>query len=132
MPKKAKAVPKKKEPKKKEAAPEIEKGAFPEAAVVRVMKKHLDKEKMVRREVKRAMNKWLEDICETVSKRMNKIPYTMVSLNEFKEGIKVFETLQEFDKEKQRILAHLEAMKQDIYRLERDLGKAEDEVMEMS
>ena len=127
MPKKAKA-----ESKKKEAVPEIPKGAFPEAAVVRVMKKHLDKEKMVRREVKRAMNKWLEDICETVSKRMNKIPYTMVSLNEFKEGIKIFETLQEFDKEKQRILAHLEAMKQDIYRLERDLGKAEDEVMEMS
>ena len=124
MPKKAES--------KKEAAPVVEKGAFPEAAVVRIMKKHLDKEKMVRKEVKRAMNRWLEGMCETVSRRMNKIPYTMVSLNEFKEGVKVFETLQEFEKEKQRILAHLEAMKQDIYRLERDLGKAEDEVMELS
>ncbi len=110
---------------------EKEKLAFPEAAVVRIMKRHLDKEKMIKKEVKVAMNKWLEKVVETVAKRMNKVPYTMVSLNEFKEGIKVFETLEEFEKEKKRILAHLDAMKQDIYRLERDLGKTEEEVMEM-
>ncbi|MEM5812626.1 MAG: hypothetical protein QW286_02805 [Candidatus Aenigmatarchaeota archaeon] len=107
-----------------ESTPEEEsKYAFPEAAVVRLMKKHLDKEKMIKKEVKIAMNQWLEKVCSNVVREMNKFPYVMVTLNEFKQGIKVYESLEEFDMEKQRILAHLEAIKKDIERLERDLGK---------
>ena len=106
------------------SSPEEEsKYAFPEAAVVRVMKKHLDREKMIKKEVKIAMNQWLEKACANIAKEMNKVPYVMVTLNEFKQGIKVYESLEEFDMEKQRILAHLEAIKKDIERLERDLGK---------
>ena len=97
--------------------------AFPEAAVVRVMKKHLDREKMVKKEVKVAMNQWLEKACANIAKEMNKVPYVMVTLNEFKQGVKVYDSLEEFDMEKQRILAHMEAIKKDIERLERDLGK---------
>ena len=97
--------------------------AFPEAAVVRVMKKHLDKEKMIKKEVKIAMNQWLEKACMNIAKEMNKVPYVMVTLNEFKQGVKVYDSLEEFDMEKQRILAHMEAIKKDIERLERDLGK---------
>jgi len=97
--------------------------AFPEAAVVRVMKKHLDREKMIKKEVKIAMNQWLEKACMNIAKEMNKVPYVMVTLNEFKQGVKVYDSLEEFDMEKQRILAHMEAIKKDIERLERDLGK---------
>jgi histone H3/H4 len=97
--------------------------AFPEAAVVRVMKRYLDKEKMVKKEVKIAMNQWLEKAAMNIAKEMNKVPYVMVTLNEFKQGVKVYDSLEEFDMEKQRILAHMEAIKKDIERLERDLGK---------
>ncbi len=97
--------------------------AFPEAAVVRVMKRHLDKEKMIKKEVKVAMNQWLEKACMNIAKEMNKVPYVMVTLNEFRQGVKVYESLEEFDMEKQRILAHMEAIKKDIERLEKDLGK---------
>jgi histone H3/H4 len=97
--------------------------AFPEAAVVRVMKRHLDREKMVKKEVKIAMNQWLEKACANIAKEMNKVPYVMVTLNEFRQGVKVYDSLEEFDMEKQRILAHMEAIKKDIERLERDLGK---------
>jgi len=97
--------------------------AFPEAAVVRVMKRHLDREKMIKKEVKIAMNQWLEKSCANIAKEMNKVPYVMVTLNEFKQGVKVYDSLEEFDMEKQRILAHMEAIKKDIERLERDLGK---------
>jgi histone H3/H4 len=97
--------------------------AFPEAAVVRVMKRHLDREKMIKKEVKVAMNQWLEKACMNIAKEMNKVPYVMVTLNEFRQGVKVYESLEEFDMEKQRILAHMEAIKKDIERLERDLGK---------
>ena len=106
------------------SSPEEEsKYAFPEAAVVRVMKKHLDREKMVKKEVKIAMNQWLEKACSNIAKEMNKVPYVMVTLNEFKQGTKVYDSLEEFDMEKQRVLAHMEAIKKDIERLERDLGK---------
>jgi len=97
--------------------------AFPEAAVVRVMKRHLDKEKMVKKEVKIAMNQWLEKACINIAKEMNKVPYVMVTLNEFRQGVKMYDSLEEFDMEKQRILAHMEAIKKDIERLEKDLGK---------
>jgi hypothetical protein len=118
----------------KKPAPAAEKVeiAFPEAAVVRVMKKHLDKEKMLKKEVKVGMNKWLESVCAKVSKNMNEFPYVMMTASEFRSGKKIYDTLEEFDKEKQRILAHLDAMKQDIERLERDLGKVEKDVIEMS
>ncbi|MBL7206738.1 MAG: hypothetical protein ISS36_04030 [Candidatus Aenigmarchaeota archaeon] len=100
-----------------------EKLPFPEAAVVRIMKRNMDGEKMIRKEVKIAMNKWLGDICANISKEMDKFPYVMMNLNEFKEGIKVFEDLERFDREKERILSHFDMIKKDIEKLEWDLGK---------
>jgi hypothetical protein len=112
------------EPVEEASSPEEEsRYAFPEAAVVRVMKRHLDKEKMVKKEVKIAMNQWLEKACINIAKEMNKVPYVMVTLNEFRLGVKMYDSLEEFDMEKQRILAHMEAIKKDIERLEKDLGK---------
>lgn len=102
---------------------------FPEAAVVRLMKAHMDKEKMIKKDVKIAMNKWLGGICKNVAKEMNKFPYVMMHLNEFKEAIRTYEDLANFDKEKKRILAHMDAIKKDIERLERDLGKVEEDIM---
>lgn len=104
---------------------------FPTAAVVRLMKANLDNEKMIKKEVKIAMNKWLGKLCESVSKEMNKFPYVTMHLNEFKEAIRVYEDLENFGKEKKRILAHLDAMKKDIERLERDLGKVEEDAEEL-
>lgn len=106
--------------------------AFPEAAIVRVMKRNLDKEKMIKKEVKLKMNKWLEQVCAQVSKNMNQFPYVMMTLSEFRQGKKIYDTLEEFDSEKQRILSHFDAIKKDIERLEKDLGKVEEEVLEMS
>jgi len=102
---------------------------FPSAAVVRIMKANMDGEKMIRKEVKVAMNKWLGGVCAQVSKEMNKFPYVMMHLNEFKEAKRVFDDLESMDKEKRRILAHLNAIKKDVERLERDLGKEEDDII---
>jgi histone H3/H4 len=127
-----KAEAKREEPRKEAKGATDERLAFPEACIVRIMKRHMDKEKMIKKEVKTAMNKWLEKLCANVAKNMNKFPYVMMTKSEFSRGIKVYDTLEEFEKEKQRILAHMDAMKKDIERLERDLGKTEQEVMEMS
>ncbi len=127
-------MPDKTKKNKEKAAPEEDKvsTAFPEAAVVRIMRKHMDKEKMIKKEVKLGMNKWLEQMCSNVARGMNQYPYVMMTLSEFRQGKKIYDTLEEFDKEKQRILAHLDAMKKDIERLERDLGKVEEDVIELS
>jgi hypothetical protein len=102
---------------------------FPTAAVVRIMKANMDSEKMIKRDVKVEMNKWLGGMCAQVSKEMNKFPYVMMHLNEFKEAKRVYEDLENFQKEKDRILAHFDAIKKDIEKLERDLGKEEGEVI---
>lgn len=103
-----------------------EKLPFPTAAVVRVMKANMDSEKMIKKDVKIAMNKWLGKMCAQVSKEMNKFPYVMIHKYEFEQAKRIFEDLENFNKEKQRILAHLDAIKHDIRRLERDLGKDEE------
>jgi histone H3/H4 len=104
---------------------------FPTAAVVRIMKANMDKEKMIRKDVKIAMNKWLGNMCAHISKEMNRLPYVMMHLHEFNEAKRMYTELENFDKEKGRILAHMDAIKKDIQRLERDLGKAEEEVIKM-
>lgn len=102
---------------------------FPTAAVVRIMKANMDPEKMIRKDVKVAMNKWLGGMCARVSREMNRFPYVMMHLNELNEGKRIYEDMEAFDKEKQRILAHMEAIKKDIERLERDLGKKEEDII---
>lgn len=102
-----------------------EKLAFPVAAVVRLMRKNLDREKIIKKEVKIAMNKWLERLCTKVAKEMNRSPYVTMSMNEFREGVRIYEDMDSFEKDKKRILSHLDAIKKDIEKLERDLGKIE-------
>jgi len=98
---------------------------FPMAPVVRLMKANLDSDKMIKKEVKIAMNKWLGGLCAKVSKEMNKFPYVTMHLHEFRQAKRVYDDLETFAKDKERILAHLNAIKKDIERLERDLGKEE-------
>jgi len=102
---------------------------FPMAPIVRIMKSHMDKEKMIKKDVKIAMNKWLGNMCADASKEMNKIPYVMMHLHEFDKATEKYRELQNFEKEKQRILAHMDSIKKDIERLERDLGKVQEDIM---
>ena len=50
----------------------IETLPFPMAPIVRLMKKNLDKEKLIKKTVKEGMSKWLAQMCEKVTKEMNK------------------------------------------------------------
>ena len=108
-----------------------EKLPFPEASIVRIMKKSMDKEKKIKKEVKIAMNKYLARICANISKDMNRVPYVMMNVHEFNEAKRIYDKLEDFDNEKKRILSHLDAMKRDIERLEKDLGKVEADVVKL-
>ncbi|MBI4020687.1 MAG: hypothetical protein HY369_00420 [Candidatus Aenigmarchaeota archaeon] len=105
---------------------EEEKLPFPTAAIVRLMKSRMDGDKMIKKEVKIAMNKWLGNLCVNVSKEMNRFPYVMMHLHEFQKAIEPYTSMEAFQREKDRILSHLDAIKKDIEKLERDLGKIEE------
>jgi len=108
---------------KAEKTEKTEKMPFPTAPIVRLMKGHLDKDKIIKREVKEGMNKWLGDMCAKVTKKMNEKPYTTVDLHTFKEAIQVYNDVEEMEKEKERVVANLEKIKQDCDALIRDLDR---------
>lgn len=96
---------------------------LPMAPIVRLMKKNLDKDKLIKSQVKIAMNKWLGEMCERVSRVMNTNPYTSIDMAAFKEAIKTYEDLEEMKREKERIVVSLEKIKQDCDSLIRDINR---------
>jgi hypothetical protein len=96
---------------------------FPMAPIVRLMKKNLDKDKLIKKDVKVGMNKWLAEMCEKITKKMNETPYASVDLYAFKDAIKIYNDIEHMDKDKQRILVSLEKIKQDCDALIRDLDR---------
>ncbi len=97
--------------------------AFPMAPIVRIMKEELDKEKMIRSRVKVEMNKWLEQLCRRIAKRMNRSDYTMVELSDFRTAIEPYETIDDIEVEKERIIATMEKIKYDCDSLIRDVQR---------
>ncbi len=95
--------------------------AFANAQVVRVMRKNIASDKMLKSEVKRCMNRFLEDTCADVSQRMNKYPYAMIDRRMFEEASEPYRTMDKVGEEKKRIVAHLQAIKEDCNRLIRDV-----------
>ena len=114
--------------KKEEVEPtdeELEKKnlAFANAQVVRVMKANMAKDKMIKAEVKIAMNKFLEKICVDISKKLNEYPYAMIDYRMFREAVRPYEEIEDIDKEKKRIIKHLDTLKADADKLIRDIQK---------
>ncbi|MCD6522128.1 MAG: hypothetical protein J7K68_00085 [Candidatus Diapherotrites archaeon] len=117
-------------PEEKEAVPEkddeeleSEKLPFANAQVVRAMRKGLSPDKMIKSEVKKAMNLFLEKICIDIAKRMDKFPYAMIDKYMFDAAIEPYEKIYKVQEEKKRIIKHLEAIKADCDRLIRDVNE---------
>ena len=100
-----------------------EKFALPMAAVVRIMREELDKDKIIRSRVKEEMNRWLEQMCRRIAKKMNESEYTVIELDDFRNAIEPYELVEELDQERKRIIASLEKIKQDCDSLIRDINR---------
>ena len=90
-----------------------EKLPFANAEIVRLMKGNMTPDKMIKKNVKIAMNKFLGDIAAKVSARMNKYPYVMMEYPMFKEAIRPYENIESWQLEKQRIVKYLDKIKAD-------------------
>ncbi|WP_304125483.1 hypothetical protein [Methanosphaera cuniculi] len=104
-----------------ETQEEDEKLPFAKAEVVRLMKQHLDDDKMIRERVKVEMNKFLGDVLENVCRELNKYPYSTVEYEMLKESTYPYTNITRINEEKERILKHLEAIKADCDALSMDV-----------
>jgi hypothetical protein len=95
--------------------------AFPTAAVVREMKKYVAKDKMIRKEVKIAMNKFLADVVKDISQTMDKFPYSVVDYRMFEDAVKPYKRVKDLQGEKKRLVAHLDSIIEDCASVKRDL-----------
>ncbi len=122
----AEEIPESNEQKPVEADEEVDasleqKLAFPTAAVVREMKKSIAKDKMIRKEVKIAMNKFLAEIVKDISQSIDKFPYSVVDYRMFEDAIKPYKRVKDLQGEKRRLVAHLDSIIEDCASVKRDL-----------
>ncbi len=104
-----------------EYSEEGEKLPFAKAEVVRLMKEHLDDDKMIRERVKVEMNKFLGDVLINVCKQLNDYPYSTVEYEMLKESTYPYTNIERINEEKIRILKHLDAIKADCDALSMDV-----------
>lgn len=111
------------EEEEEEISEEAEELPFAKAEVVRLMKQHLDSDKMIRERVKVEMNKFLGDVLEKVCKQLNEYPYTTIEYEMLKESIYPYKNVERINEEKERILKHLDAIKADCDALSLDVRR---------
>ena len=97
--------------------------------IVRLMKKNLDNDKMIKEQVKIEMNKFLGNILVKVCKQLNQYPYSTIDYEMLKECVYPYSNIDRIDAERERIISHLESIKADcdilIADAERTLRKNE-------
>ena len=84
---------------------------FPKATIVNMLRKHLSSGKQIKGQVKDEMNLWLGKMVERIAKKMNSHPYAYVDGGMLRDAIEPYETVQEIELEKERIVKQLESIK---------------------
>jgi len=88
-----------------------EKLPFPRATIVNMLRKNLSSGKQIKGQVKDEMNVWLGKMVERIAKKMDSYPYAYVDGGMLREAVEPYETVQEIELEKERIIKQLESVK---------------------
>ncbi len=84
---------------------------FPKATIVNMLRKNLGPGKQIKGQVKTELNLWLGKMVERVADKLNQMPYSYVDGAMFRQAIESYENIQDIEKEKERIIKQLEAIK---------------------
>ena len=84
---------------------------FPRATIVNMLRKHLSGGKQIKGQVKDEMNLWLGKMVGRIAKKMDSHPYAYVDGGMLREAVEPYETVQEIELEKERIIKQLESVK---------------------
>ncbi len=120
MPEEPEEIEEKKEELKETDTEEL---PLPNATVVRLMKDNLSEDKMIKKEVKVAMNKFLGEVIKDIATRLDEFPYATVDYSMFREAIKPFKQAKEIGEEKDRLHTHLDKIISDCRSVQRDLER---------
>ncbi len=88
-----------------------EKLPFPRATIVNMLRKHLRQGKQIKGQVKDEMNLWLGKMVQRIANKMDSHPYAYVDGGMLREAVEPYETVQDIEKEKERIITQLESIK---------------------
>lgn len=101
---------------------EDEKMPFAMARVDRILREGLDERKMIRSEVKEAVNIFLGDIALDLAKEMNSnSSKVMIDLFDFQKATGKYERIKKLEIEKERLLTSLRKLELDIQTLREEL-----------
>ncbi len=84
---------------------------FPKATIINMLRKHLSSGKQIKGQVKDEMNLWLGKMVKRIAKKMDSHPYAYVDGGMLRDAIEPYETVQEIELEKERIVKQLESIK---------------------
>src|SRR3989344_8053069 len=95
---------------------------FPRARVVSIMRTEI-KDKIIRSEVKEAMNFWLGNLLKKIAKEMNNSMYGSVGIADFQRATKPYDMIEDIVKDRERIMVSTEKLKLDSDSIKRELGR---------
>jgi len=105
-----------------ETTPEGEVLPFPRARVVSIMRTEI-KDKIIRSEVKEAMNLWLGNLLSRLAKEMSNTQYGSVGIADFQRATKPYDVIEDIVKDEQRLLLSCEKLKADSDHVIRELRR---------
>ncbi len=99
--------------------------AFPHARIVNMVRSKTREGQFVRKDVYVGLNLILKMVAEEIINEMVKTENAFINKTDLDLAAQKFENVELILKEKQRIIAHLLALKEDVDKLVRDLERAE-------
>ena len=104
------------------AVEEDETSPFQRARVVKLLREEI-KDKIIRSEVKEAMNMWLGDVTKKIAKEMGGTQYASVSLADFQRATKPYDMIEDIVKDEQRLLLSVQKLREDSDHIIRELNR---------
>ncbi|MEM4714138.1 MAG: hypothetical protein QXQ79_01175 [Candidatus Nanoarchaeia archaeon] len=109
-------------PEEKEEETEDEMMPFPRARVVKLLREEI-KDKIIRSEVKDALNIWLGELTKKIAQEMNATQYASISLIDFQRATKPYDMIEDIVKDEQRLLTSIQKLKEDADHIQRELAR---------
>ncbi len=113
-------IPETPEPIQVETTAEGEVLPFPRARVVSIMRTEI-KDKIIRSEVKEAMNFWIGNLLKRIAKEMNNSMYGSVSIADFQRATKPYDMVEDIVKDQERLIVSCEKLKLDSDAIRREM-----------
>jgi len=93
---------------------------FPRARVVNIMRSEI-RGKILRSEVKEAMNLWLGDMLKKLAREMGNTQYGSVGIADFQRAVKPYDMIEDIVKDEQRLLLTVDKLKADSDHILREM-----------